>query len=76
MEKNYGIFDAPDAVRRTRNAKSIALSKLHLVRSVINSLETYVESIPELDDADHCLLVERLSKDILNACETMRDCIR
>lgn len=75
MEK-YGIFDAPAAVRMTRNAKVEAISKLRLVKMAIDSLESRMERIPELNDTEHSLLVLELTEKILNACDVMWDCTR
>lgn len=65
--KQHGIFDAPENVRKTRNAKYNASRDCNfLIRSAEQMLK-YIERIPEEDDSRHAELVEELAQKIHRA---------
>ena len=60
----YGIFDAPENVRRTRNNKEFIGSDCDHIIVLAEQFRETARRCPELDDSHHAELVEKIAEDI------------
>ena len=65
--KQYGIFDAPENVSKTRNAKFCVKRDCDFLIRSAEQMIKYVERIPEEDDSRHAALVEELAQKVHRA---------
>lgn len=68
MKDNHRrIFDLPDNIGRTRNAKFNAKRDLNFLARSVRQMEDYIDRIPEEDNSKHAALVEELAHKIHRA---------